>query len=164
MKHIVKFTNGHDCIRFKCINDSERCFPGSGGSHGVHGLNITFISKGSDGAVQFVLYTGWLPFYQKADNIGSRYYDIKASAMPADLGYHSKVPMYEGQSKVGESCEYCDGAPCYYDGSGLAAYDAFYTLVNGGDVALWKYLDKYYNARFKGGKYPEVTEYCKPLR
>jgi hypothetical protein len=164
MEHITKFKQGYDCIKFKCINDSERCYPGSGGSHGVHGLTITFISKGPKGAAQFMLYTGWLPLYCEADSIGSRYYDTKSSAMPADLGYHSKVPMYEGQEKASESCEYCDGKPCYYDGSGLSAYDAFYTLVNGGDEALWRYLDEYYNARFEGGEYPEVTEYCKPLR
>ena len=156
-EHIVKFSSGHDCIKFECIHGSDRCFPGSGGSHGKHGMEIRFISKGPDGAVQFLLFTGWFP--QSGD------IDIKdAYAMAADLGYHSKKPQYSGQSVMSESCEYCDGKPCYYDGSGLQAEDAFYTLLNGGDKALWKFLDQYYDYVFHDGKYPDRVEYSMPLR
>ena len=79
--------------------------------------------------------------------------------MPADLGYHSKKPHYDGQQPTGENCEYCDGKPCYYDGSGLNANDAMYALVNGGDNALWAFLDGYYNYVFNGGEYPKPAEY-----
>ena len=65
---------------------------------------------------------------------------------------------------MGDACEYCDGKPCYYDGSGLNANDAMYALVNGGDVALWSFLDAYYAHIFDGKDYPKPAEYPKPLR
>lgn len=49
-EHIVKFSSGYDCIKFECLNGNDRCFPGSGGYHGKHGMEIRFISKGPDGA------------------------------------------------------------------------------------------------------------------
>ena len=79
--------------------------------------------------------------------------------MPADLGCYSKTPHYDGQTPIENSCEYCDGQPCYYDGSGLNASDAMYSLVNGGEAALWKFLDDYYSSVFLGGEYPKPFEY-----
>lgn len=165
MEHIVKFEVGHDCIRFECVNGSKNCKPGEGGSHGVHGLSIRFVTKGKDGAVQFLLHTGWLPQYAEPDNILFR--DIRdwgSHTIPVDLGYHSKTPRHKGQATIQDKCEFCDGQPCYYDGSGLNANDAMYALVNGGDKALWEFLDGYYAATFEGGKYPAPVEYKMPLR
>jgi hypothetical protein len=164
MEHIVRFERGHDCIRFKCINDSPKCIPGKGGSHGVGGMQIRFIVKGDAGAVQFLVSTGWLPravskkdFLWESDELSSFF------PSPVDLGYHSKTPRYEGQSSMGK-CEWCDGLDCYYDGSGLNAINAMYTLVNGGDAALWEFLEQYYHYVFSGGAYPKTIEYIKPLR
>ena len=84
--------------------------------------------------------------------------------VPFDLGYHSKTPMYDDHDSIVESCEFCDGQPCYYDGSGLNANDAMYALVNGGDEALWSFLDAYYNSVFFGGEYPQPAEYQKKPR
>jgi hypothetical protein len=83
---------------------------------------------------------------------------------PADIEIHSKKPLYEGHSITVNSCDYCDGSPCYCDISGLKANDAMYALVNGGDTALWQFLEDYYKAVFKGKEYPEPAEYKKPLR
>lgn len=167
-QHIVRFERGHDCIRFECINGSKRCVPGGGGSHGVHGLTIRFVSMGDDGAVQFTLYTGWLPQFEGTDHIGYRSIIEWGSKgirpMPADLGYHSKAPRYAGHEATSESCEFTGGGPCYYDGSGLNANDAMYALVNGGDDALWAFLDGYYDNVFKGAPYPEPAEYPRKLR
>lgn len=165
MEHFVRFTEGYDCIKFECINESKLCKPGSGGSHGRHGMNIRFISKGEQGAVQFVLYTGWLPQFVSQSNIGYR--EIKDwghTPIPADLGYHSKSPMYDGQTVIDNSCEWCDGNPCYYDGSWLNASDAVYSLLNGGDKVLWSFLDGYYKHVFNGEEYPKPAEFSKPLR
>ena len=165
MEHIVRFEHGHDCIRFECIDDSPNCKPGSGGSHGIGGMSIRFLSKGEAGAVQFLLYTGWLPQRVTPSQIGHRdIWDWGRGTYPADLGYHSKTPQYDGQEVIDGACEFCDGQPCYYDGSGLNANDAMYALVNGGQEALWAFLDGYYASVFEGGEYPEPAEYCKPLR
>lgn len=167
MEQIIELQQGYDCIKFECKFNSKHCLPKSGGSHGVHGLTMRFTSKGEKGAVQFVLYTGWLPQYAKPDTINSLYvkeWGAGTSCMPADLGYHSKVPMYDGQDVTQDYCTYCDGAPCYCDGSGLNSIDAMYTLVNGGDKALWSFLDNYYQHIFHGANYPKPTEYEMPLR
>jgi hypothetical protein len=130
-------------------------------------MTIQFVSKGPDGAVSFTLFTGWLPQYAKKDSIG--YIGIRdwagyAQPIPAGLDYHSKVARYEGQGRATDSCEYCDGAPCYSDGSGLNSNDAMYSLVNGGDAALWAFMDEYYESVFNGAPYPKPSEYHKKLR
>ena len=165
MKHSTRFFRGHDCIRFECINGSDKCIPKEGGSHGISGMSILFISKGDKGAVQFVLGTGWLPQYSEQSSIGVRSVDLTtAKPYPSDLGYHSKTQQYDGQSTIDDSCEYCDGEPCYYDGSGLNANDAMYALVNGGDEGLWEFLDAYYECVFEDKAYPTPTEYEKDRR
>jgi len=161
MEHIVRFEGGYDCILFECTHGSKDCKPGSGGSHGRHGLSIRFVSKGDAGAVQFLLYTGWTPQHASPSSIGVR--DVRdwggQHMMPADLGYHSKTPRYDGQEMINKACEFCGDQPCYYDGSGLNANDAMYALVNGGDVALWTFLDAYYDTTFKDGPYPTPAEF-----
>ena len=165
MEHIVKFESGYDCIKFECSMQSKTCAPGAGGSHGRHGLSIRFVSKGEAGAVQFLLYTGWTPQHAKPDSIGARLIsDWGQHILPADLGYHSKTPRYDGHTQIDKACEFCDGQPCYYDGSGLNANDAMYALVNGGDDALWAFLDAYYVAIFEGSEYPVPAEYKMPIR
>jgi|SRR3990167_6115747 len=165
MEHIIKFEQGYDCIKFTCRHGSERCVPGGGDSHGRYGLSIRFVSKSDAGAVQFLLYTNWLPQFATPSNIGTRKVDNWGNnVMPADLGYHSKIPHYEGQEPVDNACEFCGGQSCYYDGSGLNANDAMYALVNGGEDALWKFLDSYYQTVFNEGEYPKPAEYPMPVR
>jgi hypothetical protein len=168
-KRQIDFERGHDCIRFECIDDSPNCRPGAGGSHGINGLRIRFLLKGPRGAVQFNVNTGWLPQRADASRIGVRNIESwnpiasKYYPLPTDLGYHSKKQQYEGQESMGP-CEVLGGKNCYYDGSGLNAIDAMYTLVNGGDKALWRFLEDYYNHIFFDAPYPEVTEYPKRVR
>jgi len=157
---IVRFEGGFDCIKFYCKFNSKSCYPGEGGSHGKHGVAIRFVLQGNDGAVQFLLYTGWLPQYKKPSSIGYiNIADWGFSPTPADLGCHSRTARYPGQEPFTNSCEYCDGKPCYYDGSSLNANDAMYALVNGGDEALWSFLEGYYNHAFHDGPYPSPAEY-----
>ena len=165
-KHIVRFEQGYDCIKFECRHGSKNCKPGSGGSHGRHGLQIRFVSKGPKGAVQFLLYTDWLPQYAAPSTIGVR--DVAdwggKYTMPSDLGIHSKKPLYNGQEMMVSKCEFTDGGPCYYDGSSLNSYDAMYALVNGGGEGIWKFLDEYYDTVFNDKKYPSPAEYPMKIR
>ncbi len=159
MKREVKFISGYNCIDFPCKFD-KKCSPNN--SHGKHGLDILFLLHGEKGCVQFKFSTGYVPFYSKKDNISYR--DIPKNPcadlypLPVDLGYHSYTPHYEGQTSRGP-CDYLGGKECYYDGSGLNANDACYTLINGGEEELWKFLEQYYKCTFEEGKYPEVCEY-----
>jgi hypothetical protein len=46
----------------------------------------------------------------------------------------------------------------------LNAEDAMLALTNGGDKALWDFLDSYYDCVFNAADYPKPAEYLKPLR
>lgn len=145
-------------------------------NYGIHGVQMRWVLQGAEGAVQFLLYTNWqLPHVRKEwKHRGCGDYCLNA-AMPADLGYHSKVPRYEGQQPMGglrfkwvdgqigdqklkvpeseptgtfEPCEYT-GGPCYYDGSGLNAERVFDILTRDGEDGLWAELHRYYEATFR---------------
>ncbi len=164
MKREIKFYPGYNCIKFECKFGSEKCIPDGGGSHGSHGLDIVFFVHGDKGVVQFKLSTGWEPQQVSESRIGHRELSLNNSyshlfPMATDLGYHSYKPHYKGHTPIQDKCEILGGKPCYYDGSSLNANDAFYTLLNGGEEELWKFLEGYYKCTFEGGKYPKVSEY-----
>lgn len=153
---------------------------------GIHGVSMRWVLKGPKGAVQFLVYTQWmLPHVAKEQlaRIGTRKdrdlaMDIEVfyKPMAVDLGYHSKVPMYEGQEPMGSvdtklsvdetkqgleayqfnrketgtftPCPYLDGAPCYYDGSGLHAQKVLDMLIEKGGEAVWKYMEECYHSHF----------------
>jgi hypothetical protein len=125
------------------------------GNYGIHGVDMRMVLKGDKGVVQFVLYTNWqLPHVQeelnnKAIGQDSIYISAILNPLPADLGYHSPVPQYEGQSIASESCEYLDGKPCYYDGSGLNAERIYEVLLKEGSDGVWRELEDYYNMIFE---------------
>lgn len=121
--------------------------------YGVHGVDLQMVLKGTKGAVQFVLYTNWqLPqvtkeLVERAQ--GDRMYlETRFLPLPADVGYHSPVPQYEGQAVIQEECEYLDGRPCYYDGSGLAAEEMYQVLVQQGSEGVWRKLEQRYKDLF----------------
>lgn len=123
--------------------------------YGIHGVNLRCVLKGPLGAVSFVLYTNWqLPEVTK--ELAGRHYEAidgdphwMERPMPADIGYHSPVPMYEGQSINREACEFLDGRPCYHDGSGLNAQKYYEILLREGSDGLWAALETYYHRTFE---------------
>ena len=120
-------------------------------NYGVHGVELAFFLKGKEGAVQFKVMTMWqLPHVQKETD--SREPDFRHpylfhSPMPSDLGYHARVPQYDGQDIMKNECPVI-GGPCYYDGSGLQAEKVFDILTEKGSEGVWKYLEEYYKERF----------------
>lgn len=159
---------------------------------GFHGVSLRMVLKGPKGAVQFVVFTGWqLPHVQeeldrktllrialdRAD--GQMQLDSFYHPMPADLGFHSPKPMYEGQLPMGaekfdfehkeilkgvtgevelpsrvatgtfDPCEWLDGKPCYYDGSTVHAEGIFKVLVEEGSAGVWRELREYYDHTFR---------------
>lgn len=128
-------------------------------NYGIHGVDLRMILKGDNGAVQFILYTSWqLPHVAKElenkilrEAVTGKFNEYSLSIfhpLPADLGYHSPTPQYEGQSIASESCEYCGGKPCYYDGSGLNAERVYKVLLEEGSEGVWRELEDYYNNIF----------------
>lgn len=148
----ISFFPGYDCIRFECKHGSKDCIPGKGGSHGKHGLTMRFLLTGNEGAVQFVMALGWLPEPGNYDTINL---SKGSSVYPSDLGYHAKKPQYEDQPAM--DCHIF--GKCYYDGSGLNAYEPFRILCSFGEEALWTFLEGYYNTIFEDGEYPKGPVY-----
>ena len=119
-------------------------------NYGIHGMDLKFLLKGDKGVIQFVIYTNWqLPHVRKEWNEKVNAHLLQP--IPADVGYHSPVPMYEGQEPIQEECEYLDGKTCYYDGSGLYAQKVFDIFVTDGEEAMWKTLEEEYRQRFEKG-------------
>lgn len=173
-------------------------------NYGVHGVELRMLLQGSEGAVQFVVYTNRqlehvqrefvsrlnldqkilnkLGAYHGSFTLGKeigeliewqRYLnsieldDILLAPMPADLGYHSKVPLYDGQEPMrtmlrspkfkdgnfepgvwGDPiiCPYLEGdVPCYYDGSGLNARPVYQKMIVEGEESVWATLEEYYS-------------------
>ncbi len=111
-------------------------------NYGIHGVDLRMVLKGEKGATQFVLYTGWhLPHVQKElikkefANPSLLGIEMLAEPLPADLGYHSPTPQFEGQSNMGD-CDILEGGDCYYDGSSLNAERMYKILLKANIRAL----------------------------
>lgn len=135
MEKIIRFTPAFD----KRSADQSK-------NYGIHGVDMRMVLKGDLGAVQFVLYTNWhLPHVQeglRVDMQPNKHFLFEP--MPADLGYHSYRPMYEGQEPLQKECEFLNGKPCYYDGSTLNAERIYTTLLEKGSDGVWQELEEYY--------------------
>ena len=131
----------------------DRRDPNPSKNYGIHGVVIRFVLKGDKGAVQFVLSTNWQLPHVTEERKGHAYDSIDGDPhwmerpMPADLGYHSPVPRYAGQTCLSETCPVLNG-PCYYDGSTLNAEPVFARLLSEGDAGVWEALADYYHAVF----------------
>jgi len=138
-------------IRFFPAFDKRHKDPNK--NYGIHGVNLLFLLKGEKGVIQFLIYTNWqLPHVQREVDARSpslSFPYLYHQPMAADIGYHSPVPMYEGQDMMTDKCEYLDGKPCYCDGSGLRAQEFFDVLRKEGDKGLWKALEEEYKHRFE---------------
>jgi len=125
-------------IHFQPAFDKRSSDPNK--SYGIHGVDMTWYVRGSEGAVQWKVYTHW--------------HWLKMSIqepMTVDLGYHSYKPRYEGQDCITESCEILYGKPCYYDGSSLNAEPVFKILLEKGSDAVWEHLEGFYRSVFSEG-------------
>lgn len=126
-------------------------------NYGIGGVNIKFVLKGSKGAIQFLIGTDWFPPHVQEqmfnrESFRSHYFSVQPDGW--DVGYHSPVPMHDGQEVMAQDCEYLDHKPCYYDGSSLRA-DTWVKgiLLKEGSGGVWKAMEKEYAVRFEGGEW-----------
>ena len=141
MKREIKFDPAFDCRD-----------PDPSKNYGVHGVTLHFYLIGELGAVQFNLFTNWQLPHVTEESKGKIRFDGDrhwlCRPIPADLGYHSPIPKYDGQEPISDSCELLSGRPCYYDGSSLNADPVYQTLLEEGDAGVWRTLEKYYQGTF----------------
>jgi hypothetical protein len=139
-------------IQFDPAYDKRHPHPSQ--NYGIHGVDLRFVLKGELGATQFVVFTNWQLPHVTEELLGEpKHLDAIGIStlflpLPADVGYHSPTPMYDGQEPMSDRCEYLDGRPCYYDGSGLQAERLFSRFVTEGEPAVWKELEEVYVNRF----------------
>lgn len=120
-------------------------------NYGIHGCDLVFYLHGEKGVIQFLLSTNWhLPHVrEELDARTDRQFPhLSCHPLPADIGYHSPVPRYEGHDAIDDACTILDGKPCYYDGSSLMAEDVFRVLVAQGTDGLWAEMERRYTATF----------------
>lgn len=131
-------------VRFRPAYDKRN--PNPSKNYGIHGVDLRMHVKGKRGAVQFVLYTNWqLPHVEAEFDKRPQRERFLDRPMPADLGYHSPIPVYEGHEDYGrDDCELI-GCRCYYDGSGLNAERIYEVLRREGDEGVWRELEAYYD-------------------
>ena len=136
-------------IRFRPAFDKRTNDPKT--NCGIHGADLAFYLHGQKGVIQFVVFTGWhLPHVQAeldAKRPDGQFPYLFHKPQPADIGYHSRKPMYEGQKPMGYECEFL-GGECYYDGSSLQAEEVFNILIKGGDAAVWNEMERRYHGMF----------------
>ena len=139
---IIKFTPAYD----KRSKDPKKDF-------GIHGVELQMFLKGSKGVIHFIVYTNWhLPHVQEEINakLCSFYFPyLFHLPHPADIGYHSPIPMYEGQESITPKYEFLNGKPCYYDGYDLQAEAVFKILLKEGSNGVWEELERRYHSIFK---------------
>jgi hypothetical protein len=119
-------------------------------NYGVHGVDMLWYIKGELGVVDFVVYTNWhLPHIEELNDSrnDSQFPHLNCHPQPANVGYHSRVPKYKGQTRSVFDCTLL-GGDCYSDGSGLYAEELYDILVREGDEAVWKKLEEYYKQTF----------------
>lgn len=136
----------------------------SGGKYGQHCVDMLWLVKGELGVIQFRLFTGWYKgcvtppgtVWREMRVVASGSKELSAP-MPADIGYHSPKPMYEGQTEM--DCHVLPGGKCFYDGSGLNAMNYFAVLVHEGGEKLWEALEREYAQRFEGARRGQCRVY-----
>lgn len=115
-------------------------------NYGIHNAELHFYLIGPEGVIQFVVSTGWdLPHVAEEFK---RKGIAPSKAWGTDIGYHSYVPRYEGQTPLTDSCPLLGGKQCYYDGSTLNAEPIFNRMVAEGHEAVWEELERWYIATF----------------
>lgn len=164
MRREIEFTAGYDHREGSPTRDVKYDDLPDGKQVGCGGSQIRFYLIGDEGAVQFVMYTDWMPSDVVDDTRGPRVEDHtprewmrgtrweQTTAMQprlpiaADLGYHSPTPHYDNQPAM--DCTLLPQGECYYDGSGLNAEPVMAALFKGGSDAAWDALEDYYAETF----------------
>lgn len=147
MERITKFVPAYD----KRDPDPKK-------NYGIGCMRCFMVLKGSKGAVHFIFGTGiFLPetvqdYYKDGRDLF--HYNFKGSEgrqayyMGYDVGYHSHVSQFEGQTPR-ENCDWLDNKPCYGDGSALRAEEWMDIFVRKGSDEIWKMLEEDYKELFE---------------
>jgi hypothetical protein len=99
-----------------------------------HGMDIVFLLTGPEGAISFTIFTCWYPDGEFTEPTG------------AEVVWHSRIPLWEGQSHV-EQCKYLNDEPCYSDGSSTLAQVWFIDFLHKGEAIIWPKMEQIYKEK-----------------
>lgn len=91
-------------------------------------------------------YHSRTPRYDGQKPMGSEKYDLKALSrnLRAMANGGGEPEVVSHPTGTFTPCEYLDGEPCYYDGSGLNADRIWLVLLHEGSEGVWRELEQYY--------------------
>lgn len=118
---------------------------------GAHGLKIRWLLTGPQGAVQFVVYTGWLPSWvdpelgpmitmERFRRTGRLFYPTAAA-----LGYHWRSRVNAADVAPTHLCDVLGGGWCVYNGSDLNREPLLAGLITDGHEYVWTALEAYHD-------------------
>jgi hypothetical protein len=144
LERIIHIRPAYDCIGVQpCVHGSERCKPGTGGSHGRHNAEMHMTLRGPDAEITLVISTGWdLP------TVPAHHRLTRDRVYPrgAFVELHTSRPRYEGadrrQPNPGDSCE--KWGSCYVDSGYTMSDEPTRLLVEKGSDAVWAWLENLY--------------------
>ena len=114
--------------------------------HGVHGMEVIWRLRGPSGDVWLAMFTDWIPG-ERTPGHGLSPSGLNENWMRypdgAGLGWHSRVPRYEGQEIDREHCDEF-GGPCYGDMSFGGADEPVRRFVIEGEQVIWDALEAAY--------------------
>ena len=141
LERIFRVLPAYDCIGVQpCVHGSERCIPGTGGSHGRKSAEMHLTVRGPDAEITLVISTGWdlptVPAYHRG-----------REPRGAFVEFHTARPRYEGQDR-GEArpdgtCR--DWAACYLDTGYTMSDEPTALLIAEGSDAVWAWLENLYD-------------------
>lgn len=173
-------TNLERITRFRPAYDKRNSLDPSK-NYVIHCVQCFMVLKGPAGAVHFVFATGmYLPETMQEYAASGRLnpermdggtYFILNKPMGYGVGYHSPVPLFEGQEliwptklrktgdapydvvfdKIGTEPPLCEwlGIPCYCDGSALRAEKWMDIFIRQGSDKIWEMLEHEYKDCFE---------------
>lgn len=146
LEHIFHLRPAFDCIGVQpCVHGSERCIPGTGGSHGRKSAEMHLTVRGVDAEVTLVISTGWdlptVPAHHRISRDGTYPRGVCVEM-------HTARPRHEGQDRreprPDSACK--DWADCYIDVGYMMSDEPTRLLVQEGSEAVWTWLETFYAA------------------
>ena len=145
LERIFTVRPAYDCIGVQpCVHGSERCKPGTGGSHGRHNAEMHLTVRGVDAEVTLVISTGWdlptVPAHQRIARRGEY-------PRGAFVEIHTARPCYDGHDR-GEPRPHgtcTDWAGCHVSTGYTMADEPARLLVEKGSEAVWAWLETLYD-------------------
>ena len=105
--------------------------------YGIHGVDMHMVLLGPEGAIEFVVWTGWHWLETEGPN----------EAKGVDVDFHARAPVLDA-TLTRKHCKILDGSCYASDGSSLRAKPIFDALLKEGSDGVWRMMREEYDSTF----------------